>query len=250
MTVAVAYKWAANPQDAQVGADGTVDWSRAKAAVSEYDPVAIQVGRAVADAAGTPLIGVSVGTSATAGSMAKKAALSRGLDKAVLVADDAVAAWNLTQVAGALARLITRTGDVDLLVTGDSSIDENAKMVPALVAGHLGWPCFQDVTGVSKTDGGWSITQEVAGGRRTVAVTGPAVVAVTTDAAAVKVPGMKDILAAGKKPAETVPVADLALTGVPLQVAARRRPQARSRKNLIVSDAAALAQALRTDGVL
>ena len=42
MTIVVAYKWAANPQDASVGADGTVDWSRAKAGVSEYDPVAIE----------------------------------------------------------------------------------------------------------------------------------------------------------------------------------------------------------------
>ena len=43
MTVVVAYKWAANPQDASVGADGAVDWSRARAALSEYDPIAAQV---------------------------------------------------------------------------------------------------------------------------------------------------------------------------------------------------------------
>ena len=52
MTVVVAYKYAANPQDASVGADGVVDWSRAKSAVSEYDPVAIQLGRNLADAVG------------------------------------------------------------------------------------------------------------------------------------------------------------------------------------------------------
>ncbi|MEP7036543.1 MAG: electron transfer flavoprotein beta subunit/FixA family protein, partial [Actinomycetota bacterium] len=30
MKIVVAYKWAPNPQDASVGADGVVDWSRAK----------------------------------------------------------------------------------------------------------------------------------------------------------------------------------------------------------------------------
>ena len=64
MTIAVAYKYAANPQDASVGSDGLIDWSRAKEAVSDYDPVAIQVGRQLADAAGTELVGITVGTAA------------------------------------------------------------------------------------------------------------------------------------------------------------------------------------------
>ena len=57
MSIVVAYKYAANPQDTTVGSDGVVDWSRAKAAVSEYDPVAIQVARTVADAKGEELVG-------------------------------------------------------------------------------------------------------------------------------------------------------------------------------------------------
>ncbi len=71
MTVVVAYKYAANPQDASVGADGVVDWSRAKAAVSEYDPVAVQLARTVAG--DSEVVGISVGTAAIASSMAPKA---------------------------------------------------------------------------------------------------------------------------------------------------------------------------------
>jgi electron transfer flavoprotein beta subunit len=250
MTIAVAYKWAANPQDASVTHEGVVDWSRAKLALSEYDPVAIQLGRAIADATGSELVGLSVGTSAAGGSMAKKAAMSRGLDRGLVVADDAVAGWNLTKVAAALAHLVGEAQGVDLVLTGDASIDENAKMTSALVAGHLGWPCLQDATNVEKSDAGWTVTQEIPGGTRTVEVAGPVVVAVTTDAIAVKVPGMKDILAAGKKPvaevapdAGTLPADSLAVTG-------RSKPASRARKNLILPDAAALAAALRNDGVL
>ena len=240
MTIAVAYKWAANPQDASVGADGTVDWSRAKPAVSEYDPVAAQVGRTLADQTGTELVGVSVGPRAVSGSMAKKAAMSRGFDRGVVVADDATAGWNLTTVARALAELVRGVGDVDLLLTGDASIDENARMTSALVAGHLGWPCLQEVQAVEKTDSGWTVT-------RSVAVDGPAVIAVTADAAKTRVPGMKDILAAGKK---KVVVAKVEAPPVPVELVERTRPETRSRKNKIVADADELVAVLRTDGVL
>ena len=52
MSVVVAYKFAPNPQNASVSADGAVDWSRAKEAISEYDPVAMTVARTMADAEG------------------------------------------------------------------------------------------------------------------------------------------------------------------------------------------------------
>ena len=71
MSIVVAYKYAANPQDTTVGSDGVVDWSRAKAAVSEYDPVAIQVARTVADAKGEELVGISVGDAQVSSSMAR-----------------------------------------------------------------------------------------------------------------------------------------------------------------------------------
>lgn len=250
MTIVVAYKWAANPQDASVNVEGIVDWSRAKLALSEYDPVAIQLGNELATATGDELVGVSVGTSAVGGSMAKKAAMSRGFARGLVVADDQTAEWNLTQVAQALAALVHRVDDVGLVLTGDASIDENAKLVSALLAGYLGWPCFQDVAGVERGDDGWSVTQNIPGGTRTIAVTGPAVLAIAPDATQAKVPGMKDILAAGKKKVDTAAVDDLELNGVALTITERSRPAAKTRQNKIVADGEQLAAALRADGLL
>lgn len=252
MNVAVAYKWAANPSDAAVAPDGTVDWSRAKASISEYDPVAIELGRALATEVGAEYVGLSVGTSAVGAPLATKAAMSRGLDRGLVLADDATAGWTATQVAAALAAL-ARRADARIVLTGDASVDENAKVVSALVAGHLGWPCLQEVTAVTSDGDGWLITQAVPGGTRQVAVGGPVVVAVTTDAAQPRVPGMKDILAAGKKPVEKLTATEVGVTDVALDVTARERPQARARKNQIFegADAAArLAAALRSDGSL
>lgn len=67
------------------------------------------------------------------------------------------------------------------------------------------------------------------------------------DAAVVKAPGMKDILAAGKK---KVTVAKVEAPPVPVELVERTRPETRSRKNKIVADADELVAVLRTDGVL
>ena len=209
--------------------------------------------RTVADAKGEELVGISVGDAQVSSSMAKKAALSRGFDRALVVADDAVRDLNATAVAGALAALVRKVDGANILLTGDSSIDESAKMMSALVAGYLGWPCFQEVSAVEANGNGWTITQATASGTRTIAVDGPVVVAVTTDAATVKVPGMKDVLQAGKKPMDTVALADLGVEPISVEVTGRLRPVAQERKKEILSgdDAAVkLVEALRNAGVL
>lgn len=52
----------------------------------------------------------------------------------------------------------------------------------------------------------------------------------TTDAATVKVPGMKDVLQAGKKPMDTVALADLRVEPISVEVTGRLRPVAQERK--------------------
>ena len=98
-----------------------------------------------------------------------------------------------------------------------------------------------------------TLTQSAAGGTRTITVDGPVVVAVATDAAAVKVPGMKDILAAGKKPLDEVAVAEVSPVEVSLEVTGRAKPVAKARRNETFTgdDAAAqLVAALRNAGAL
>lgn len=253
MAIIVAYKYAANPQNATVAADGRVDWSRTKEAVSEYDPVAITVGRQLADAQGCELVGLSVGTSAVASPLAKKAALARGLDRALLVADDSVPDWAPTRVGSALAALAGRVENATCLLTGDASVDESAQVMPAIVAGYLGWPCFLEVIAITANQSGWSIVQAYEGGTRTIEVAGPVVVSVTTYAAEPKVPGMKDILAAGKKQVEQVAISQLPIAAVPFTVLGHERPPVKTRESEIFSGDDAVQQlvcALRTAGVV
>lgn len=259
MSILVAYKYAANPQDASVGADGSIDWSRAKKSMSEYDPVAAQVGRDCADALGVELVGISVGTADIASGSAKKNAMSKGFDRGVLLADDATDGWGAASLAGALAEVVKREDNPQLILTGDASIDEGARLVSALLAAYLGIPCFQNVTAVSSDDAGqtWTIEQEAQGGaQRTITVTGSAVLAMTSDAATPKALSMKEILAAAKKPVEVLTLADFPEFQPVEPLSTQPAPaQTINRKNITLEGspeeiASQLASALRADGVL
>jgi electron transfer flavoprotein beta subunit len=258
MRIVVAYKWTCDPEEATVRADGTVDWSRAKPGLSAYDPVAIELARQFADEAGAELIGVTVGGKGVAAPLASKAALGRGLDRVVIVEDESLADAGRSELAAVLAEVIRHIGDVDLIVTGDSSVDVAAKMVPTVLAGELGWPAVAEVTAVSGQAGALRVERAVPGGTQVLEISGPAVLAAAADAAVPHVPGMKDLLAAGKKPVEHL---ELAALNVPersavMTVTGRSRPDRRARKGQILDTtdpaaaAAELVTALRGDGAL
>ncbi|MFI2754486.1 electron transfer flavoprotein subunit beta/FixA family protein [Cellulomonas sp. P22] len=257
MKIVVAYKWAANPQDAEVRPDGTVDLSRAKAAVSEYDPVAFELARRLADATGGEVVGLTVGDSSIDSPLARKAALSRGLDRLVMVADDALAGADGTRLAAVLAAAVTAVGDVDLVLTGDSSVDVAQGQVSMTLAGHLGWLALGAVSSVAPAEGGLVVERDLPTGVTTLSLTGPAVLATTSDAAVPRVPGMKDILGAAKKPVEVLALADLAVepAAVTLSTLSTSRPAEATRGAVLFDGDAATAAtelvgALRLAGVL
>ncbi|MGO9079752.1 MAG: hypothetical protein ACLQDY_12010 [Streptosporangiaceae bacterium] len=258
MRIVVAYKWACDPEEAAVGADGSVDWSRAKPGISVYDPTAIELARGLAQEAGAELVGLSAGGKGTGAAIACKAALARGLDRTVVVEDDSLDGAGTAQLAAVLAGAVRHIGDVDLVITGDSSVDVAAKMVPTVLAGLLGWAAAAEVTAVSGQPGALRVERAVPGGVEAVEISGPAVLAASADAAPPRVPGMKDLLAAGKKPVEHL---DLAALDVPavrasMTVKGTARPQSKERKGQLIDTAdpaaaaAELVSALRAAGAL
>jgi electron transfer flavoprotein beta subunit len=258
MTIVVAYKWAPNPQDAVVTSTGAIDFSRAKATISEYDPVAFELARRLGDATGAEVVGVTVGDASIDTSLARKAALSRGLDRLLIVADDRLAGADGTRLAAVLAAVVRGIGDVDLILAGESSVDVTEGQVAMTLAGQLGWLGLNRVSAVAAADGGYAIERDVAAGTASMTLTGPAVLAATADAVLPRVPGMKDILGAAKKPVEVVPLDDLDVPapGVSLTAVGASRRVAGNRRTVIIdgSDPAAaaaeLVDALRAAKVL
>ncbi|MDR1213778.1 MAG: electron transfer flavoprotein beta subunit/FixA family protein [Propionibacteriaceae bacterium] len=247
MTIAVIYKWAPDAQEASVDTAGRVDFSRAKAQISDYDAVAIQVGRQLADATGQGLVGLTVSGPAGGQPAATKAALARGLDSVLVLADDGLDRLGPSAAASLLAGLVGQLDEVGLVLAGDSSIDVGARMTPALLAGQLGWACLTDVERLDGSASQWSAQRTQPWGVETLSLTGPAVVALSPTAAPLKAPGMKDILAAGKKPVRLVGLAELGLTEPAAgQLKATAHLTGPSRQGVVidVSDPDAAAQAL------
>ena len=258
MRIVVAYKWTSDPEEATARADGTVDWSRAKPGISTYDPVAMELARHLADEAGAELIGVTVGGKGVGAPIASKAVLGRGLDRVVIVEDESLREAGRSELAAVLAEAIRHIGDVDLVITGDSSVDVAAKMVPTVLAGELGWPAVAEVTAVTRQDDALRVERAIPGGVQVLEISGPAVLAASADAAVPHVPGMKELLAAAKKPVEFLELATLKVPpqNAVMTVVGRARPERKARKGQLIATtdpaaaAAELVAALRAAGTL
>jgi electron transfer flavoprotein beta subunit len=258
MRIVVAYKWTSDPQEATVRPDGTVDWSRAKPGLSTYDPVALELARRLAEEAGAELIGVTVGGKGVGVPIASKAVLGRGVDRVVIVEDESLRDAGRSELAAVLAEVIRHVGDVDLVITGDSSVDVAAKMVPTVLAGELGWPAVAEVTAVTGQVGALRVERAIPGGVQVLETSEPTVLAASADAAVPRVPGMKELLAAAKKPVELLDLTALKVpsAGAVMTVTGRARPERKARKGQLIDTtdpaaaAAELVAALRAAGAL
>jgi electron transfer flavoprotein beta subunit len=244
VSVAVIFKWAYSPADAQVRSDGTLDLSRAKAAISEYDPVAIAAGRQLANDLGTDLVGLTAGPAGIDSPLMRKAALSRGLDRLFVATHSALEQANSTVTANVLAAALGREPEIAAVIAGAESVDDAAGQVPLTLAGLLDWPGLAGVSGIAVDGGALEVYRTGANRQETLRLTGPAVLAVTTNAVSPPVPGMKDILAAGKKPATVLDEAELGPVTCAQAVEVGRRPTAVPRREGRVLDGE-LAEAVR-----
>ena len=201
MKIAVALKIVPDDQDIQAMADGSLDYSKAKPVVSVYDLNAIEA----AVQTGVDVVAVTVGSTYIDESKTKKSILARGLSELYMTADDALADADAFATAAALADLMKKVPDVDVVVCGDGSADNYAQQVDVQLAARLGWPVVSAVTKLEFAEGFAKVERLLEDVVETVEVPLPAVISVTPDIANPRIPGMKDILAAGKKPMNVAP---------------------------------------------
>lgn len=199
MKIAVALKAVHDGEDIQVAGDRTLDYSKSKLTISEYDKNAIELAAQLA-ADGGDAVALTVGAAEVDNSKLKKDILSRGVSELYMAADDACADLDARATAAELAAQLEAAGGADLVVCGDGSADNYMQQVEVQLAEALGWPVVTAVSSVEAGDGKVVCTRTLEDCFETVEVSLPAVVSVTPDAAEPRIPGMKDILAAGKKP--------------------------------------------------
>lgn len=236
MKIAVAFKVVPDDQDIQTNADRSLDFSKAKPTVSAYDLNAIEAAVQCASEVGdTTVVGVTVGGTEADDSKTKKNALARGLDELIVAADDAYADLDARATATALAE-ITGSRGFDLVVCGDGSADNYAQQVDVQLAAKLGWPSVNGVTKMTASGDTLIVERTLEDVVETVEVPLPAVVSVSPDIARPRIPGMKDILAAGKKPMEAASGGEVPASS--LEILEVKAPEQADRKQEVLDASA------------
>ena len=236
MNIVVAVKVVPDDQDIQVTAGGALDTSRAPQAISAYDLNAIEAAAQLAEAAGDSTVSVvTVGGAAIDDSKLKKNILARGADHLYMVADDAAADLDAHATAAALAAQIKAIGDFDVVICGDGSADNYAQQVDVQLGCALGAPSVNGVVKIEPATGALRVERKLEDVVEVVEVPLPCVLAVAPDVALPRIPGMKDILKAGKKPMDVSAAGEIAAASV--KAVEVKAPEAVERK-LDVRDAA------------
>ncbi|MEU0163854.1 electron transfer flavoprotein subunit beta/FixA family protein [Streptomyces sp. NPDC006261] len=189
--------------------DLTVDREDVDGLLSELDEYAVEQALQIADAADDAEITVvTVGPEDAKDALRK--ALSMGADKAVHVEDDDLHGTDVIGTSLVLAKAVEKSG-YDLVICGMASTDGVMGVLPALLAERLGVPQVTLLSEVA-VDGG------VVSGRRDgdtaseqLEASLPAVVSVTDQSGEARYPSFKGIMAAKKKPVESLDLDDLGL---------------------------------------
>ncbi|MER0478528.1 electron transfer flavoprotein subunit beta/FixA family protein [Streptomyces sp. Edi2] len=193
--------------DRHFAEDLTVDRDDVDGLLSELDEYAVEQALQIKEAADDAEITVLTVGPEDANDALRKA-LSMGADKAVHVEDDDLHGTDALGTSLVLAKAIEKTG-YDLVVCGMASTDGTMGVLPALLAERLNVPQVTQLSEVS-VDGG-KVTGRRDGDTATEQLEAalPAVVSVTDQSGEARYPSFKGIMAAKKKPVESLDLEDL-----------------------------------------
>ena len=198
-------------------ADSTLDRDAADAIINELDEYAIEEGLLLAEAHGGEVTILSMGPQKTSESIRK--ALSMGADKAVHLTDDGLAGSDALQTSAAIARVLERTG-FDLVILGCESTDARMGVMAAMLAERLGVPQLSFASKLDIDGTTIRIHRQADYGYDKVEASLPAVVSVVEKINEPRYPSFKGIMAAKKKPVETLSLADAGIDPAEVGLAA------------------------------
>lgn len=135
--------------------------------------------------------------------------LQLGADAAVHVLDDDVAGSDVFGTATVLAAAVRHVGAVDLVVTGMAGLDGLTSLLPAALAELLDLPQLTLAASVTLDGTDVTVRRDLDHATEVLTAPLPALVSVTDRANEPRYPNFQGIMAARKKPVETLGLADL-----------------------------------------
>jgi len=205
----VCYKWVLDEQDIKIAGDLSLDTGRAKYKISDYDKNAIEEGALLAEKHGVSVEALTFGTASVKQSL--KDALSRGLDKVYWIGDAASEQADAFVTANVLTAAIKKLGQYDLILCGEGSSDSYNQQTAPRLAALLGIPAITFVQKLTMADGQVVATRKLGDCIEEITVVGPAVISVLPEINKPRIPGLKQVMAASKKPSEEVKISDLGI---------------------------------------
>ena len=189
-------------------ADNTLDRASVDAVINEIDEFAIEEGLRLKEAHGGEVTILTVGPERATESIRK--ALSMGADKAVHVSDPAIHGSDAIQTAKIIAKALG-TLEYDVVIAGSEATDTRVSVVPALIAEALSVPQLSHARKVTIEGSTLTIERLSESGYDVVQAPLPAVISVVEKINEPRYPSFKGIMAAKKKPVETLSLADIGI---------------------------------------
>ena len=176
-------------------------------ALNAFDVHAVEEALRLKEASGdAEVVIVSLGPERALEALRK--ALAMGVDRALLVSDDAAAGSDLVATAYVLARALERE-QPDLIFFGQQASDADGAVLWAAVAERLRRPLISQAAELTVGDGTIRGKRQTEYGYDVLEASLPAVVAVSDAINEPRYPSLKGIMGAKKKPQETASLAEL-----------------------------------------
>ncbi|MCF6223614.1 MAG: electron transfer flavoprotein subunit beta/FixA family protein [Flavobacteriaceae bacterium] len=173
---------------------------------------------------------VNVGNASTEATLRK--ALAIGADDAIRVNTEATDGF---YVAKQLAEVVKK-GDYNLILAGKESIDYNGGMVPGMIASLLDYNFINACIGIEVNENDATLSREIDGGKENLSTQLPLVIAGqkgVVEEADLRIPNMRGIMMARKKPLQVVEPVDFEATTTTVNY---EKPEAKSACKLVDAD--------------
>ena len=196
--------------DRKFEADNTVDRVGVDGLLSELDEYAVEQALQIREKRSDEEITVTALTvGPAAAEAAVRKALQMGADKAVHVQDDAIAGSDAVATSLVLAKAIEKLGTPEIVMCGMASTDASMGIVPAMLAERLNLPQVTLASVVETQGDQVRIKRDSDSATEVIGAALPLVMSVTDQSGEARYPSFKGIMAAKKKPLETLSLGDL-----------------------------------------
>jgi len=218
--------------DGKAIAEADINWI-----VSPYDEMAIEEALKLKEAKGGDVVLVSVGGDRVQAAL--RNGLAMGADSAIHLKDPLFEGLDSRGIAWALAAAIKPLGP-DLILTGQTGVGTDDSQVPGMLAEILDLPQVTMAVKIEITDSKATVKREVEGASETWETTLPAVISAQKGLNEPRYASLKGIMAAKKKPIQTMDAATAGLKAEDLapktRIVAMELPPTRSTVKMIEGD--------------